>query len=113
MDNFLGGLHAVILGLVDTLSRVTGYPLFWGFTLGFLTSTVVHALLFVDHPKHVPQILFQEPSKSFEQLASRKADGTYTKSYAEFSKGVRRTKLLFLLAGGMLLTLIIIVLITK
>ncbi len=40
MDNFLGGFHAVMLGLKDTLAQVTNYPLFWGFATGFFTFAI-------------------------------------------------------------------------
>lgn len=113
MDNFLGGFHAVILGLKDTLSQVTNYPLFWGFSLGFLTSTIVHAFLMSEHPRDVPKMLFQEQSKSFETLYAPSETGTYTKSYAEYSKMVRRTKILFFIAASLVLLLVIMVLILR
>jgi hypothetical protein len=109
MDNFLGGFHAVILGLKDSLSQVTNYPLFWGFTLGFLTSTIVHAFLMSDHPKNLPTMLFTEQSKSFEALYAKSEDGTYAKSYSEYSKMVRHIKILSLIAVSLILVLIIIV----
>ena len=103
----------MILGLKATLSQVTSYPLFWGFAVGFFTSTVVHALLLTDRPRDVPIVLFQEKAKSFEKLYSPQEGKTYTKSYAEYSRMVHRIKLLFLLAILILLVLIFVVLITS
>lgn len=111
MDNFLGGFHAVILGLRDMLMQVTNYPLFWGFSLGFLTSTIAHALLLTDSPRDVPTVLFQQQSASFEKLYSPAVGNTYTKSYTEYSKTVHRTKLLFLIAGSIILALIVLIMV--
>ncbi len=113
MDNFLGGIHAVMLGLRDTLSQVTNYPLFWGFAMGFLTSTIAHALLLSDHPRDIPRVLFQEKAASFEKLYAPKEGETYAKSYSEYSKTVHRTKLLFLTAASIVLVLIVVVLIAR
>ena len=93
MDNFLGGFHAVMLGLGDTLSQVTNYPLFWGFATGFLTSTIAHLFLLSDHPRDVPTVLFQEKAKSFAKLYAPKKGGAYTKSYTEYSKTAHQIKL--------------------
>lgn len=111
MDNFLGGFHAVMLGLVDTMAQVADYPLFWGFAVGFLTSTIVHAFLLTDHPRDIPTVLFQEKAKGFEQLYAPEKGSTYTKSYAEYSKTAHRTKLLFLIAASIVLLVVGIVLI--
>ena len=113
MDNFLGGFHAVILGLKDTLFQVADYPLFWGFSLGFLTSTIVHAFVVSEHPRDVPVMLFQEQSKSFEKLYATSSKGTYTKSYAEYSTMVRRIKILFFIASSFMVILLIAALVLR
>lgn len=112
MNNFIEGMVAIILGLKGTLIRVTDYPLFWGFATGFLTSTLVHAFMMTDSPRQVPTVLFNDKSTSFEKLYPRRDDGTYTKSYAEFSRTAMRTKVIFSLAGFIVLALILIVSLT-
>lgn len=112
MDNFLGGFHAVILGLMNTIAQVMDFPLFWGFATGFVTSTVVHAFLLSDHPRDVPTVLFQEKAKGFESLYAPVKGSAYTKSYAEYSKTAHRTKLLFLIAASIVLAIIILALVT-
>jgi len=109
MNNFLEGMRAVFGGLTDLLLGVTNYPLFWGFSLGFLVSTLVHAFLMTDNPRQIPTVLFQDKSTSFEKLYPRKANGTYAKSYADFSKAAKRTKILFSTAFFLLLLLILLV----
>ena len=98
MNNFFLGLEAVLGEAKGTLSQVAAYPLFWGFATGFITSTVVHAFLMVDHPRQVGDILFRDKAQSFEKMYPSKPDGSYAKSYTEFSRMVDRTKITFLSA---------------
>lgn len=112
MNNFLEGIRAVFGGLMSLLVGVANYPLFWGFALGFFTSTLVHAFLMTDNPRQIPAVLFEDKSTSFEKLYPRKADGTYAKSYADFSQTAKRTKLLFSLAFAIATVLLLLVIIT-
>jgi len=113
MDNLLLGLRAVLLGSKDTLSRVAAYPLFWGFAVGFFTSTLVHAFLILDHPRQATDVLFSDKSTSFEKLYPARADGTYAKSYTDFSRMADRAKIAFLSAFLCVTVILLIVLLTK
>ncbi len=113
MDNFLLGLRAVLLESKDVLSRVTAYPMFWGFATGFLTSTLVHAFLIVGSPRQVPDVLFRDKATSFEKLYPARADGSYTKSYADYSRMADRVKITFLSAFLGVMVVLFIVLLTK
>lgn len=112
MSNFIEGIVALLLGLRGTLVRVADYPLFWGFATGFLTSTLVHAFLMTDSPRQVPTVLFNDKSVSFEKLYARRKDGTYGKSYTEFSRAASQTKLFFAIAGLLIVLLVLIVMLT-
>ncbi len=113
MDNFFLGLRAVLLEAKGTLALVTAYPLFWGFAVGFLTSTLVHAFLIVDHPKQVSDALFLDKSSSFSKQFPPRADGTFGKSYADYSRMVDRVKITFLSAFLCVVLVLFIVLLTK
>ena len=67
MYNFIWGLQAVLREAKDTLMSVMDYPLFWGFAMGFLVSTIVHAFLMTDSPRQVPAVLFQDKSKELRK----------------------------------------------
>lgn len=113
MENFIKGLQAIFGEAGNTLSAVTDYPLFWGFAVGFFTSTIVHAFLMTDHPQQVSTVLFQEKAKGFETLYPAKPNGTFTKSYSDYSKMADRVKTLFLIATFILTLLIFIAILRK
>ncbi len=113
MDNFFLGLRAVLLEAKGTIAFVTAYPLFWGFAMGFLTSTLVHAFLIMDHPKQVADALLLDKSTGFSKLYPARPDGTFGKSYADYSRMVDRVKITFLSAGLCVTLVLFIVLLTK
>lgn len=113
MDNFLGGFHAVVLGMIDLVSQVMDYPVFTGFVLGFITSTFAHAILFADHARDLPKMLLESGAKSFEQLNAPQQDGTYGVSYTRYLRTVNRTKILVVLAVGAVLVLVLLAIVTN
>lgn len=113
MQNFFLGLKAILLEAFDTLSQVSDYPMFWGFAMGFLTSTIVHAFLITDSPRHVSTVLFEDKSKGFQKLYPRKANGSFIRSYSEYSRIADRTKSVFLIAIFITTLLILVVVLTK
>lgn len=113
MDNFFLGLRAVLLGSKDMLSRVTAYPLFWGFAMGFFTSTLVHAFLIMDSPRQVSSVLFNDKATSFQRLYPPGKDGSFTKSYSDFSRMADRVKIAFLSALLCGMSILLIALLTK
>lgn len=113
MDNFLLGLRAVFSALIETLGRLVDYPLFGGFVVGFLTSTIAHAFLVVDNPRHVSTVLFTDKAKSFQKLYPPKADGSFTKSYSDYSRMADRLKITFLSAALFGVVVLLIVVITR
>ncbi len=113
MDNFFLGLRSVLLEAKGTLSLVSAYPLFWGFAMGFLTSTLAHAFLIMDHPKHVTDALFLDKSSGFSKLYPARPDGTFGKSYVDYSRMVDRVKIAFLSASLFVTLVLFTVLLTK
>jgi len=98
MNNFIFGVDAVLFSMSTIIKSLIRYPLFWGFAVGFLVSTLVHGFLISGNPKHVPVILFNENSASFQKLHKQKKNGLYTNSYSDFLKIAERVKLVFSLA---------------
>ncbi len=113
MENFLTGLRAVLLGMLDTLAQLADYPLFGGFVVGFLVSTVAHAFLMVDHPRQVPSVLFGDKASSFQRLYPPKPDGSFTKSYSDYSRMADRVKIAFLTAALLVMIVLFIAVITR
>ena len=94
MDNFIFGLSAVLQGTIKTLSQVMEYELFWGFILGFFTSTIVHTLLIVEKPTDIPFILFRDQAIAFEHTHNMQGD-KYNSSFHVFCDAVNKIKLTF------------------
>ncbi len=106
MQNLIYGVKAVLGHGFSMAGQVTQYELFWGFALGFLVSTLVHGFLITD-PKMVSTILLNDRAKSFEKLNARSDGGSYTASYAEFSKKADNVKFLFGLAALIVMLLVL------
>ncbi|MEI6510817.1 MAG: hypothetical protein WCO25_02125 [Candidatus Uhrbacteria bacterium] len=113
MQNFFLGMRAVLGASWDTLRRIGDYPLFWGFAVGFLVSTIAHAFLMTDKPRQISTVLFEDKSKAFEKLYPRREDGSFSRSYSDYSKMADRTKTSVLLAIFITTILILIVVLTK
>lgn len=112
MDNFFYGLQAVIVGAIDLIRRITTYKLFWGFSLGFLTSTILHGFLLSDQPRHVVAMVLKDPATSFQKVFPADAKKTFRHSYQAYVKRVGKMKLVFSIAGILIALLLLIVLIT-
>jgi len=113
MNNFFLGLRAVLGEGRDTIGRVSDYPMFWGFAAGFLTSTITHAFLITDNPRQMPTVLFDDKSKGFEKLYPKREDGSYGKSYSDYSRMADRAKTTVLIAIFITTILILVVILTK
>ena len=109
MDNFFFGLQGLLTSTIELLRILAVFQLFWGFVLGFLVSTVLHAFLISDNVKNVPFMMFTDKAKSFEKMYPRDENNPYQKSYADFSRNVDRMKTIFYIAGTVLIVVLMIV----
>lgn len=110
MENMLLGLRALGVESYELFLRITHYQLFWGFTIGFFVSTLVHGFLFMESPKQVPSVLLNDPAVSFQELHQR-TDTGYQQSYYAFTRAAHKTKTVFGLAGLLLLLIVLYVII--
>lgn len=112
MDNFFFGLQAVTVGVIDLLRRMTAYELFWGFSLGFLSSTIIHAFLLSAHPKQIPSMLLQDQAISFQKIYKPNARHVYKESFETHVTTVNKIKFIFALSGILIAFLILLVLLS-
>ncbi len=108
MDNFFFGLQSVSYGTIDMARQITKYQLFWGFTLGFVVSTVVHGFLLTDNPKDVPLMVLRDKATSFQKIHTREEGKPYKQSFHQYSKNVIQLKTMFAL-GGLFILLVILI----
>lgn len=94
MENFIFGFQSVLKSTLDTLSQVIEYKLFWGFIIGFIVSTVMHSILIIDNPKHIPLILLQDKSSSFQKIHKMQGD-QYNQSFHVFCQAADKIKFSF------------------
>lgn len=109
MENFFFGIQALLVGMIDVLRGITRFQLFWGFTLGFLVSTLVHAFLIANSVKELPTMVFDDKAISFEKIHAREMNAPYIQSYTTYSKNVDKLKFVFYLAGFFLITLLMLI----
>ena len=112
MDNFFFGIQAVVTGVIDLVRRITAYQLFWGFSLGFLVSTILHGFLLSDHPKFLPDMLLKDNATSFQKIFSQDSKRTYNQSFQLYVKNVDKVKFVFALSFFLFALLILFVLLT-
>jgi hypothetical protein len=109
MDNFFFGLQAIMTDLIDLFRLIAAYQLFWGFSIGFLASTILHAFITSDDAKHVPLMAFSDKAKSFEKIYSRDPNSSYQHSYFAYSKNVDKLKTMLYVSGLFLIITLLIV----
>jgi len=110
MENFRLGIEAAAYNLSSLLHTIIQYQLFWGFAIGFLVSTLVHAFLMSDHPSHVPYILTHGTDESFEKIYGQEGDKD-THHYAIFTKMAGSIKWIFSFAILLFMTIILVALV--
>ncbi|OGY85754.1 MAG: hypothetical protein A2233_02845 [Candidatus Kerfeldbacteria bacterium RIFOXYA2_FULL_38_24] len=110
MNNFILGIVAIVHGISNNVNQLVKFQLFWGFALGFFISTLVHAFLITDNPKHLPAMIFYDQSKSFEKISSRSKNGTYEVSFKRFVVTVNKVKFVFALSFALFILIIFLAL---
>lgn len=113
MDNFFFGFQAVVSESIDLIRRITAYKLFWGFSLGFLVSTILHGFLLTDHPKQLATMLLKDKAVSYQKLHTQDGSQKYKgESFQAYMKRVDKIKLVFLLAVILFVLLILFALLS-
>ena len=106
IDNFFFGVQAIFSGLVDTVRILFLYRMFWGFVLGILVSTILHAFLFAEKAKHIPAMVLNDTAVSFQKLY-QKTDGSFDQSFAVYAKNVQHIKMTFYICA-IIVTLVLV-----
>ena len=98
-DNFFFGVQANLAGVIDVFRVATQQKLFWGFVLGFVISSVIHAFLVAEHVRHIPTMMLSDASTSFQKLYPRQANAPFDQSFCVYSQNVERIKSMLYLCG--------------
>lgn len=112
MDNFFYGLQASVSGVVELLRVVAAYQLFWGFAIGFLVSTLLHAFLVSGNVREVPAMVFGDSAKSFEKLYPRDPNQPFHHSFYTYSENVKKIRGMLYFSALFLLTVFLTVIFT-
>ncbi len=108
VDNFFFGVQAILASVVDTLRVTSRFPMFIGFVIGFGAASVIHAMLTAEHVKHLPSMVLHDPSVSFQKMYPAGSDGTFSHSYADYTKNVERIKTVFFTSTLLLILLLML-----
>ena len=112
VDNFFFGVQATLESIVETIRITSSYALFLGFIVGYVTASVIHAMLSAEHIKHVPSMVLRDTSVSFQKVHPAGHDGTFDHSYTAYAKNVQRMKTVFFSAALALIILLMIATVT-
>lgn len=98
-DNFFFGIQGTLASVLDTLRVVSSFPMFIGFIIGFLAASIIHGLLTAERASHLPSMILHDPAVSFSKVYPAATDGTFTNSYADYSRNVQKMKTVFYVFG--------------
>lgn len=95
MENSIYALQSVALAIKGTILPLIQHPMIWGFAIGFGASTMIHLFLMSDNPRQLPTMISNNVTTSFDKLAPRNQEGSYSISYTEFSKQYSKVRMTF------------------
>jgi hypothetical protein len=95
MENFIFGLQNSAYAIHHTILIIVRHQVVWGVALGIGIATLIHLLVSVEDPRHLPHMLTRSASASFDKLAPRNPDGTYQMSYSHFEHEYNRLRFVF------------------
>ena len=95
MENFVFGLQALASDIKITTLALLRHQMMWGFGVGFVASTMVHAFVVTDNPRQIPAMLTRDTRDSFISVMPQAPDGTYQVSYTAFQRDYNRVRIIF------------------
>lgn len=96
MNNVYFGLQAIFHSVAVSGTEIIRHQLVWGFCLGLLASTCIHALVISKNPRHIPHMIYHQDSKHiFYKLHHPQKDGTYKRSFEDFQRKHHHVRSMF------------------
>lgn len=108
MENFIFGIQAIGRTLSLTLRSAAGLELFWGFTIGFLLTTVLIGVLTSSDPRQLSGMLAKQTADSFAETIKLDKQGVYQRSYSRYRRLALSVKFCFGLAFFLFLLVIMV-----
>jgi len=110
MDNFIFGLQAILVGVLETFRQIVSQELFLGFCIGFFVSTCVHLYVVNESPRHLPRMVLTNAKKSFSHVHAGKRPEDHPELFLQHEQDVHQAKFAFLLFSLVIVLFILIAL---
>jgi len=91
--NFIFSLQNIAANISNSSSLLIRNQLFLGFLLGYGIATVMYLFLVTENPRHVPTMILNSKSDSFQKISSRDGNGKFLLSYTTFEKDFNRLRI--------------------
>ena len=95
MDQFTFSVQALATSLKLTTLALLRHQVMWGFSLGFVASTLVYAFIVSENPRSLPTLLTQNERDSFLALANKTPQGTFKTSFLNFQREYNKMRFIF------------------
>lgn len=97
-SNFLFGIIALTQDIHLFMSSILNNSSFLGFVTGFLITVLVVGYILTRNPKNIPIILRYSAMQSFQKIAPRDKNGTYSIAFSDFVRVYTQVRTLFFIS---------------
>jgi len=91
--NFFYGLQNIAGNISQSARILIHNQLFVGFIAGFIVAAIMYLFIITENPHHVPTMLLNSKSDSFQKISDRTVEGKFVSSYTAFEKDFNRLRL--------------------
>lgn len=98
IQNFTQGIIAIAKDTHLFMTDIFHNSLFLGFIVGFVLTVLVIGYILTKDPRHIPVMLRHNAMQSFQKIAPRDKNGTYSMAFSDFIKMYTQVRMLCLIA---------------
>lgn len=96
--NFTYGIVAIAKDTHLFMTDIFHNNLFVGFIIGFVITVLVIGYILTKNPRHIPVMLRYTAMQSFQKIAPREKNGTYSIAFSDYVRVYTQVRTLFLIA---------------
>jgi hypothetical protein len=97
-QNFIHGIIAIANDTHLFMGDIFHNSLFLGFITGFIVTVLVIGYVLTKNPRHIPIILRYNAIQSFQKIAPRDKNGTYSIAFSDFIRVYTEVRTIFFIA---------------
>ncbi len=112
LNNFFFGLQSLATNILEFGRQLSNYELFWGFSIGFLVSTMVHVFLLSEDRRYACGMILKKRLQSFEHRYPPEERLNAPQLFEEHNERVTQLRSTFLLVLLLFVFVLLIAVIT-